>query len=305
MKLHLNLSLRRALLAAMAAVATFASSATAGVMHSDATYQTYTDFGQNKGRYVVGGNVNALLSHIREKEGGITIDYTDGNESFLISNEQGMISFNGTHDAGHSAVISPTFIATVLHNGSLDGSFSERTVGSSYAINYEAIDIRGSQNFRLAPTWGTGQYDYMLQRQSKVVTDVTWNQLTTLTNEQIENLDGGYIYHSGSGTMYQWDETNEKMVGKAGPYTFIIGAINGILNGQVHADGENISIHQNPDYIPNDGASVDNPLPNGVRPGDSGSPTFIYNPTTGKYEYIAAQQSAGAEAYGQARGNVE
>ncbi len=305
MKLHLNLTLRRALLAAMAAVATFASSATAGVMHSDATYQTYTDFGQNKGRYVVGGNVNALLSHIREKEGGITIDYTDGNESFLISNEQGMISFNGTHDAGHSAVISPTFIATVLHNGSLDGSFSERTVGSSYAINYEAIDIRGSQNFRLAPTWGTGQYDYMLQRQSKVVTDVTWNQLTTLTNEQIENLDGGYIYHSGSGTMYQWDEANEKMVGKAGPYTFIIGAINGILNGQVHADGENISIHQNPDYIPNDGASVDNPLPNGVRPGDSGSPTFIYNPTTGKYEYIAAQQSAGAEAYGQARGNVE
>lgn len=42
-----------------------------------------------------------------------------------------------------------------------------------------------------------------------------------------------------------------------------------------------------------------------MRPGDSGSPTFIYNPTTGKYEYIAAQQSAGAEAYGQARGNVE
>lgn len=305
MKLHLNLSLRRALLAAMAAVATFASSATAGVMHSDATYQTYTDFGQNCGRYVVGSKVNALVSHIRETEGGITIDYTDGNESFLISNSQGMISFNGTHDSGHSTAVSPTFLATVLHNGSLDGSFSERTVGSGYAINYEAIDIRGSKYFRLAPEWGDGQYDYMLQRQSKVVTDVTWNPLTTLTYDQIESLDGGYIYHSGSGTMYLWDEENEKMVSKAGPYAFIIGAINGILNGQVHADGENISIHQNPNYIPNDGASVDNPLPNGVRPGDSGSPTFIYNSATGQYEYIAAQQSAGAEAYGQARGNVE
>ncbi|MBR5889360.1 MAG: hypothetical protein IKY92_04875, partial [Akkermansia sp.] len=75
MKLHLNLSLRRALLAAMAAVATFAPSATAGVMHSDATYQTYTDFGQNCGRYVVGGKVNDLLSEIRKAENGIAITY--------------------------------------------------------------------------------------------------------------------------------------------------------------------------------------------------------------------------------------
>ena len=142
MKLHLNLSLRRALLAAMAAVATFASTATAGVMHSDATYQTYTDFGQNCGRYVVGTKVNELLSHIRPEE-GISINYTDGT-SYTISNKQGMISFTGTHDSGHSVVIAPTFTATVLHNGSLDGSFSERAVGSSYAINYEAIDIRGS-----------------------------------------------------------------------------------------------------------------------------------------------------------------
>ncbi len=305
MKLHLNLSLRRALLAAMAAVATFATTATAGVMHSDATYQTYTDFGQNCGRYVVGGKVNDLLSEIRKAENGIAITYTDGTPAFVISNEQGMINYSGTHDSGHSTVIAPTFIATVLHNGSLDGSFSERTVGQNYAINYDAIDIRGSQYFRLAPEWGNGQYDYMLQRQSKVVTDVTWNSLTSLTYEQIENLDGGYVYHSGSGTMYQWDEENEKMVGKAGPYSYIIGAINNITNGQVHADGENFSIHQNPEYVLNDGASEANPLPNGIRPGDSGSPTFIYNEATGQYEYIAAQQSAGAESYGQARGNVE
>lgn len=305
MKLRLNLSLRKALLAAMAAVATLASTVTAGVMHSDATYQTYTDFGQNCGRYVVGGKVNDLLSEIRKAENGIAITYTDGTPAFVISNEQGMINYSGTHDSGHSTVIAPTFIATVLHNGSLDGSFSERTVGQNYAINYDAIDIRGSQYFRLAPEWGNGQYDYMLQRQSKVVTDVTWNSLTSLTYEQIENLDGGYVYHSGSGTMYQWDEENEKMVGKAAPYSYVIGAINNITNGQVHADGENFSIHQNPEYVLNDGASEANPLPNGIRPGDSGSPTFIYNEATGQYEYIAAQQSAGAESYGQARGNVE
>ena len=64
MKLHLNLSLRRALLAAMAAVCSL-STAWAGIMHPDASLQTYTDFGQNRGRYVVGSSVNALLSHIR------------------------------------------------------------------------------------------------------------------------------------------------------------------------------------------------------------------------------------------------
>ncbi|MBQ8517361.1 MAG: hypothetical protein IJ498_07265 [Akkermansia sp.] len=305
MKLHLNLSLRRALMAAMAAVCTLSSTSFAGVMHSDVTTQTYTDFGQNRGRYVVDSGVNALLNHIRAKvDKGIVINYTDGT-SFTISEEQGMINFSGTHDAGHSAVISSGFVATVLHNGSLNGSFSERTVGSAHAINYDAIDIRGSNVFRLAPDNGVGgQYDYMVQRQSKIVTDVSWNPLTTLTNSQIENLDGSYLYHSGSGTQYRWNEEKDRMEGLTGAYAYIIGAINNIQNGQIHAQGSNLSLHQNPNYGDGVGASDVNPLPNGIRPGDSGSPTYIYNEGSGQYEYIAAQQSAGGYSYGQARGDV-
>ena len=312
MKLHLNLSLRRALLAAMAAVATFAPSATAGVMHSDATYQTYTDFGQNCGRYVVGSKVNALLSHIRNEAGGITIDYTDGNDSYVISNEQGMISFNATHDGGHSTAIGPNFLATVRHNGSLNASFSERTVGSNYALNYEAIDINNTTLFRLSPEWHDGKYDYMLQRQSKIVTDVAWNPITTLTNEQIDNLDGGLVYHSGAGMMYQWDDETHKATYLATGYQYIIGTINGITNGLIqndpkHPDEGNLSVLQDPHYgqIGLEGASEQNPLPNAVRPGDSGSPVFIYNTETNQYEYIAAQQSIIEPSFGQARGNVE
>ncbi len=307
MKLHLNLSLRRALLAAMVAAAALPT-ARAGVMHDDATFQTYTDFGQNRGRYVVGSKVNALLSHIRtEVDKGITIHYTDGTPTYTISNEQGMISFNGTHDGGHSVVIGPNFIATVEHNGSIDGTFSERTVGSAHALNYDAVDIRNSSAFRLAPDWGNAKYDYMLQRQSKVVTDVTWNPLTTLSNDQVEALDGSYLYHSGSGTQYVWNEEQERMESLTGAYVYIIGAINTITNGQIHAGSDNLSLHQQPGYGEegNTGASLAYPLPNGIRAGDSGSPTFIYNSATGQYEYIAAQQSGGGNSYGQARGNIE
>lgn len=55
-------------------------------MHEDAYLTTYTDFGQNRGRYVVGTRVNALLEHIRTQEEGIVIEYKDGT-TYKISNE--------------------------------------------------------------------------------------------------------------------------------------------------------------------------------------------------------------------------
>lgn len=261
MKLHLNPSLRLALLAAMAAVSTL-STAWAGIMHPDASLQTYTDFGQNRGRYVVGNCVNALLSHIRaEVDKGILIPYTDGQASYVITNTQGMINFSATADQGYATMVGPTYMATVLHNGSLNGSFSERTVGSEHAINYEAIDIRNSKVFRLAPdNWGGGQYDYMLQRQSKVVTDVSWNPLTTMTTEQIGNIGGSLLYHSGSGTKYMWDDSKKDSDHLTGAYSYIIGTINTISSGQVHdgataEDGTNFSLHINPDLYSGGGAN--------------------------------------------------
>ncbi len=310
MRPRLNLSLRRALMAAMATACTLLSTtAWGGVMHDDVSFQTYTDFGQNRGRYVVGSQVNELLSYIRSDkvDNGIVIHYQAGG-SYTISNEQGMINFGGTHDQGHSAVISPTFIATVFHNGSLNASVGERWVGESHAINYDGVDIRGSNVFRLAPDNGNGvEYDYMIQRQSKIVTDATWNTLTTLTSTEINNLDGSYIYHSGSGTQYVWLEEEGRMKSLCGAYQYIIGAINTITNGQIHGNTTNLSLHQQPDYSNGGDADsdTDNPLPNGIRAGDSGSPTYIYNTQTGQYEYIAAQQSGGGSSYGQARGDVE
>lgn len=277
----------------------------AGVMHEDASYQTYTDFGQNRGRYVVGTSVNALLQHIRtDVDQGIVIHYTDGTTPYTISNSQGMINFAGTDDIGAQVAVSPTFAATVLHNGSINASYGSRVVGSTHAIRYNAIDVRGSDTFRLAPDNGSGgQYDYMLQRQSKIVTDAEWNPVTGVTD--MSTLVGGKVYHSGAGGMGLWTEENGK-VGLAGAYTYIIGGINNVTNAQTHASATatNTSIHQNPGYGDGVGASELNPLPNAIQGGDSGSPIFIYNESTQQYEYLAAQQSGGGNSYGQARGDV-
>lgn len=184
MKLHLPLSLRKGLLSLLPLAMTLAcSTAQAGIRHSDELLQTYTDFGQNKGRYVVGSQVNALLEHIRTTDGGIAIPYTDGQAPYIISNEQGMINFSATVDGGPDAAIGPNMIATVAHNGSNSASYGERVVGSEHALNYQAIDIRGT-GFRLvAPDgmWGA-THDYMLQRQSKVQTDVIWNPVSSITD---------------------------------------------------------------------------------------------------------------------------
>lgn len=77
MKLRLPLSLRLALTAVFWAAAP--STTYAAIMHSQVSLLTYTDFGQNRGRYSA-GNVNALLQHIREVEGGVRINYQDGRD---------------------------------------------------------------------------------------------------------------------------------------------------------------------------------------------------------------------------------
>ena len=302
MKFHLPLLLRKALLLSLCACT--ATTVHAGIMHEDVAFQTYADFGQNKGRYAVGERVNELLQFIREEEGGIVITYTDDTPPYTISNEQGMINFSGTGDGGYYAAVAPNVMATVLHNGSIDASYAERVVGSDHAINYSGIDIRYSLVFRCAPLQSNGdQYDYMLQRQSKIVTDAVYNPLTTVLD--VGEFKGDYLYHSGGGTMklHKEDVGN---VDLCGGYAYIIGGINTITDIWWN-DGANMSVISHPSYGDGVGASVTNPLPNGVHYGDSGSPIFIYNSETKQYEYIASQQSFSGSGNGwsQARGNVE
>ncbi len=304
MKLHLPPSLRRCLLAVMTIAAGITGPvAQAGIRHSDVLLQTYTDFGQNKGRYTVGTQVNALLQYIRDTEGGISISYTDGQPDFIISNEQGMINFSGAVDGGPDVAIGPNFIATVQHNGSNSASYGDRVVGGEHALNYQAIDIRGT-GFRLvAPNgmWGA-THDYMLQRQSKVQTDVTWNPVSTITDAS--KLHGNYIYHSGGGSMGDW--VDGKVTNAGGAYAYIIGGIMTVTGHKKYSDKGSFVLLQNLWYGEAlEGASETHPLPNAVRGGDSGSPVYIYNEATGQYEYVAAQEGYAGNSQNWAAGNTE
>lgn len=302
MKLHLPLSLYKSLLVLISACTV--TTVQAGLMHQDVALQVYTDFGQNKGRYVTSAHANELVQFIRTQEGGIAIPYTDGSAPFYIANEQGMINFAGTGDNGAYAAIAPNAMVTVKHNQPNDASYGEREVGSEHAINYSAIDINGSSVFRLLPDAGNGgTYDYMIQRQSKIVTDAVYNPLTGV--DDVSAFKGQYLYHSGAGLMGVYKEG----IGYselAWAYNYTIGGINTITD--VWNGSGNNSVISSPGYGDGRGACQENPLPNGIQGGDSGSPVYIYNASTGSYEYVAAQQSGhqqGGDGWSQARGNVK
>lgn len=298
MKLHLPVSLRKCLLSVLSAVSVICGTALAGVMHTDATFATYSDFGQNKGRYVMGNAVNSLLQHIRDTEGGIGIEYTDGTQTYYLSNEQGMIDFIGVHDAGHSGLVSPNMLATVLHNGSLNGSFSGNDIGETYAQNYSVIDIRGSNKFRVMEENGD---DYMMQRQSRVVTDAIAAPISTI---DVSTVTGQHMYHSGAGIMGLYDENIDTFKSLAWAYVFNIGDIDMLTGVSIRGDKGQFGIYKEVGYGNGIGASLENPLPNATRGGDSGSPVFIYNTETGQYEYLASHQSGNGRSWGQARGNL-
>ncbi len=214
-----------------------------------------------------------------------------------------MINFSGAVDGGPDVAIGPNFIATVQHNGSNSASYGDRVVGGNHALNYQAIDIRGT-GFRLvAPDgmWGA-THDYMLQRQSKVQTDVTWNPVSTITDAA--KLYGNYVYHSGGGSMGDW--VDGKVTNACGPYAYIIGGIMTATGYQTYSDKGSFVLLQNLWYGEAlEGASEKHPLPNAVRGGDSGSPVYIYNEATGQYEYVGAQEGIAGNSFNWTAGNTE
>lgn len=306
--MHSKSLLSKLTLVAAAVSATFvAPEVYSGVMHSDVSIQTYTDFGQNMGRYVVGGKVNALLEKIRTDAGGITIPYTDGQaDRVVMSNKQGMINFSATIDNGAGVAISPTFIATVHHNPAyrINASYGNRVVGSDYSLKYEAIAIEGSDVFWL----DVDGWDYAVHRQSKLQTDAVWNPVASQDTvsgikDKVAKGETVHIYHSGGGVMEQYVDGSYNYLESGHIYN--IGTVQKITGMSVNDEGV-INLRQNPDYNAGNGANANNPLPNGLRQGDSGSPVFIYNATAGRYEYIASQQAIDSTTttITQARGNV-
>lgn len=290
---------------------TFVPQTQAGVAHQDATIQTYTDFGQNMGRYKVGGEVNALLKHLNQ--GGYVITYTGGQADFTLPHD--MIDFESAGDIGAYVAIGNNFIATVAHNGVQNPTFTGRYIGDKHAVHYATIEYRynytiSDNTFCLRP-----DIDYKIARTSKLITDV---ESSTVYNKNMntQEMVGQYIYRTGSGSQF-WMDYNGVEHYRAGGYAYMTGGMVSLQNAQDSVADPN---NRTPDLrgIMDDSFSMSitftnwsngtineqNPLPFVIRGGDSGSPAWMWNSETSQYEFVCAGQ-AGSTYLAVARGANE
>lgn len=299
MKLHLPLSLRSAIYAMFAALVGNVP-AQAGIMHSDATLITYTDFGQNAGRYKTMESANALLQHIRQQEGGVTITYTGGQQTYVMPH--GMIDFGSTYHVATCAAISPSAIATVAHNYTFDSWFSNKVygIGMENAVKYKGIELgegvgdsRWNSNvFSHALSTSIGNAtDHRVMRLSKVITDAPYAELYDTAGKDLGRLT---YYHAGSGQQWSSTYNTTTLVDRSYPnnasqlisaYNYVIG---GIVSGAAGYAGTTGFYSQ--EYFDAGGINASDPLTWVSRPGDSGSPLYVWDDASGTYQYIGSNR---------------
>ncbi len=261
----------------------------AAIMHSDVSYNTYVDFASNTGRYVV-GTTNELLDYIREREGGVRIEYTNGAAAYTLPH--GMLSFDSVADMGNATLVNYNYVVTVKHNTTLNPSFgvNKSGVGVNNALIYKGIEEEGtSNNFVLdAPT-----ADYKLVRLSRLVTDAV---STTLHNPEVTagktDMSGQLVYRVGGGEHWLKDyEGKNKLVISGGGFN--LGGV-----GTIHSWEDKTSMASAEDYKyavikgkeswEQNGFSSQTPLPFGSVGGDSGSPYFVWNASESRFELLMA-----------------
>ncbi|MBR4108082.1 MAG: hypothetical protein IKK45_05290 [Akkermansia sp.] len=304
MKLHLPLSLRSSLFA-LFTIAITCSTAEAGYKHQDISQITYSDFGQNTGRYKV-GNTNALLTHIREQEGGVIINYTDGRTPNKLLH--GMIDFGGAYNDATSAAISPSAVATCAHNytmdpyGRWDATFTGSVygIGTEHAIVYKGIEcgVPNGDNYKnssifshsINSTTDADLSDHKITRLSKIITDAPYAEIYDSAAKGTNNL---MYYHTGSGRQKiaaytnNLDTLNANSTFQAPGYTYVTGGIVSANWEYKKGKGTNKAIVSTESFLSN-GISQADPLLWTSQPGDSGSPLYVWDTQTETYQYIGS-----------------
>lgn len=296
MKLHLPLPLRKCLLLFYVASTI---PAWGGGMHEDFAKRTYSDFGQNKGRFRVTG-VSSMLQAIRDRDGGIAITKADGEVTWVIPEEQGMINFantldygaNGTQCHGAAAAFGANYLVTVAHNPGFSASFGTTQLGSEHTIKYSTVNITERDWISAA--------DWALYRQNKIFTDVVgaynYSGVSSETQDSDgngildlkEQLEGERLYRAFAGNVRVWKEDGS-LVDAGSPYTTILGGISYIGSLSVTSGGiifGSWSMQNESSWV-----SELAPLPTNGQGGDSGSPVYVYNEEAGRYEYILSQRA--------------
>ncbi|MBQ8517630.1 MAG: autotransporter-associated beta strand repeat-containing protein [Akkermansia sp.] len=304
MKLHLPLSLRLSLLAIFA-VTVPAQTVQAGIMNDDISLITYTDFGQNKGRFVTDSEANALLKHLRQNAGGVVISYAGGE--IVLPHE--MPDFSSSSGNGSYTVTGYNALLSVQHMPVYNGGLTGNDIGGSNQIVYQAIEYGTNPDttFLHSPDGGRSDggvtKDHKISRLSKIVTDVDGVTLFSGTGQEMaDSLSGQLVYRAGAGKMYIRSSEDGSISSLAGSHSYIIGGVD-TLDATGSTD-KTVVLHT----WMNNPASADainnaSPLPYASHQGDSGSPLYVYH--NGRYEYIGSASEANGTDYSRFVGAVE
>ena len=260
-----------------------------GLMSDSFDVQTYRDFAENRGQF----DVNAKDIAIYDKEGN------------YVGTIPKMMNFDGVADAhtGEAALVGgPGFIATAAHDyDNQTITFTQRfgaTQGTPFYDSYRSVLIKNA--------WGNGggmTYDYRVQRLSKIVTEAEYAPYLT-DPEYLENMEGRLVMRAGSGVqaMATGNGKQEKIDAS---YGYLTGGTltfegQGKVEGTGEPDPENATTYPAYRFWFNfKRPSESNPFPCDALSGDSGSPCYVFNENSGKWEWVGAAQSGAGSGYGE------
>ena len=273
MKLHLNLSLRRALLAAMAAVASLATTTEAGIVDTRYDLQYYLDFSRNAGAFTAGAT-------------NVEVGYSDGSAAYTIPLMPYLGSFAQVSDRN---ALNNAFQPVVTTNGGAALVSAQFVYGAAHVYNevyhlYEQDRMRytfhdenanpSTADIYSVTNIDTFGHDGAITRTDKLVTAVAYTPMAT--DEFMRTLSPStWLYRLGNGGY--WDSTGSQIATGSN-------ALGGVINM------DSYSLKTNGDWYMygtfNKGEKL--PLNLGVFKGDSGSPLFAWDAENEQFLFVGS-----------------
>ena len=280
----------------------FSLSSQASLVRGDVDYQEFRNFAENKGKY-------------QPEAVNIPVHDNNGNSlGTVLPQDVPMPDFSATNfgtgvatlvNLPSAIVNSNQFIASVAHNT------NERLNNLSFGgRSYQVASYnRASTYWQDVPEedyfYGIrNNYDFALPRLSKMVTAVMGTEVPHLwggLNNNVIPSEYTAFARLGSGTQEVWNHTTDTNDRKMGAYVYLTGGTPiSPINGYDYdtADIENPSTQQGK-YIVAEGNlfslltnenRASGPLMTHTLKGDSGSPLYAYNSSTGRWVLFALTQ---------------
>ncbi len=264
MKLHLNLSLRRALLTAMAAVASFASSATAGLVDARYDLQYYLDFGYNMGLFRPGATNITVPFKDGTSVSNATIPLMPNLDSYALRASQPQTGEVG----GGAGLVSPQYVVSANH--CKEGPVYFVTQRGEYDYGYTSTGY--------ASQAGVGSSDWSIQRLNKIVTEVAYTPYGS--DDFMRNcmkLNETWLYRTGQGDP---KDTNGGITTGRSP----LGGLSNLSTLNQNGSGTWVYRVFNREF--DTAKDTRPPLEISMTSGDSGSPLYAWDDANNQFVHV-------------------